>query len=76
MSLRTKLIFIIISFILAIIFILQNMIMVEIRFFFWTISMPRSLLMFLLLALGLAIGWFLNSYSLSSRKKKSTRSKN
>jgi len=76
MSLRTKLIFIIISFILAIIFILQNMIMVEIRFFFWTISMPRSLLMFLLLALGLAIGWFLNSYSLSYRKKKSTRSKN
>jgi len=67
---RTKLTLILIFSVLAVIFILQNMIMVEIRFFFWTISISRSLLMLLLLVAGFIIGWFLNSYSIHQKKKR------
>ena len=63
MSKRTKLTLIIVALALVVIFILQNMVMVEIRFYFWTISMPRSLMMFILVAIGLITGWFLNRYT-------------
>ena len=47
---------------LAVLFIIQNVAVVEIQFLFWATQMPRSLLMFLLLAVGIIIGWFLHSY--------------
>jgi putative membrane protein len=47
---------------LAVLFIIQNVATVEIQFLFWATQMPRSLLMFLLLAIGVIIGWFLHSY--------------
>lgn len=67
---RTKLTLSLIFFALVLIFILQNMMIVEIQLFFWTISLSLSLLMFLLLAIGFTIGWFLNSYSTHHKKKK------
>ena len=53
----------------AVIFIVQNVVVVEIRFLLWTLSMSRSLLMFFLLAIGVIIGWLLHSYSLHQKKK-------
>lgn len=53
----------------AVLFIVQNVVVVEIRFLFWTISMSRSLLMFFLLAIGVIIGWLMHSYSLHQKKK-------
>ena len=47
---------------LAVLFIIQNVAVVEIQFLFWSMQMSRSLLMFLLLAIGIIIGWFLHSY--------------
>jgi len=47
---------------LAVLFIIQNVAVVEIQFLFWSARMPRSLMMFLLLALGIIIGWFLHGY--------------
>lgn len=47
---------------IALLFILQNVAIVEIQFLFWAIRMPRSLLVVLLLAIGMAIGWFLHSF--------------
>jgi uncharacterized integral membrane protein len=47
---------------LAVLFIIQNVAIVEIQFLFWGTQMPRSLLMFLLLAIGVIIGWFLHGY--------------
>jgi len=47
---------------LAVLFIIQNVAVVEIQFLFWATQMPRSLLMFLLLAIGIIIGWFLHGY--------------
>ena len=47
---------------LVVLFIIQNVAIVEIQFLFWGTQMPRSLLMFLLLAVGVIIGWFLHGY--------------
>ncbi len=47
---------------LVVLFIIQNVAVVEIQFLFWATQMPRSLLMFLLLAIGVIIGWFLHGY--------------
>ena len=55
---------------LAVLFIIQNVAVVEIQFLFWSTRMSRSLLMFLLLAIGIIMGWFLHSY-LKYRKGKS-----
>lgn len=57
-----KMLFILILAGLAVLFIIQNVAIVEIQFLFWAIQMPRSLLIFLLLAIGVIIGWFLHFY--------------
>jgi len=56
---------------LSILFIVQNVAMVEIQFIVWSVKVPRSLLMFLLLAIGLIIGWFLHGYVRYHRAKSS-----
>ena len=63
-----KLITILILAGLVVLFIIQNVAVVEIKFLFWSIQMSRSLLMFLLLAIGMVMGWFLHGY-LKYRKK-------
>ncbi len=47
---------------LVVLFIIQNVAVVEIQFLFWSIHMARSLLLFLVLAIGMIIGWFLHSH--------------
>jgi uncharacterized integral membrane protein len=42
---------------LVLIFILQNATVVNIQFLFWKISLSRSLMVLLVLATGIAIGW-------------------
>lgn len=59
---NAKLIFVLILTGVAVLFIMQNVAAVEIQFLFWSIQMSRALLMFLLLAMGIVIGWFLHSY--------------
>ena len=63
-----KLIVILVLLGLAILFIAQNMMVVEIKFLFWSIEMSRALWMFLLLTIGGVIGWFLKSYVNHVRK--------
>ena len=67
MNLKIILILIFVSFI--VIFITQNAAVVDVRFLFWNISMSRALLIFFLLIIGIALGWFLHGY-LSYRKSK------
>jgi uncharacterized integral membrane protein len=64
-----KLILIIILTSLVVIFITQNVAVVEVSFLLWSISMSRALLIFFLLVIGFILGWFLHSY-LSYRKSK------
>jgi uncharacterized integral membrane protein len=47
---------------LAVLFIIQNVTAVELRFLFRTLSMSRALLLFLVLSIGIIPGWSLHSY--------------
>ncbi len=62
---KTKIITIIILAVLLIIFVLQNTAIVEIKFWFWELSIPGALLLFICFAVGLIIGLIIPS----TRKK-------
>lgn len=53
----------------AVIFIVQNAAVVEIKFLAWSLSISRALLMFLLLAFGVIIGWLMHSVTTLKKKK-------
>ena len=59
---KVKLTAIIALIIMAVIFIVQNSAMVEVKIVFWTITISRILLMFIILILGIVIGFLLRSY--------------
>ncbi len=46
---------------LTILFILQNIAVINISFLFWTFFISRSVLIFLVLLVGIVIGWLLRS---------------
>jgi lipopolysaccharide assembly protein A len=58
-KLRPRLIFSVGLLVLVFAFALQNSEVVEVRFLLWGFALPRSLLIFTLLAVGVAVGWFL-----------------
>jgi putative membrane protein len=47
---------------LAVLFVVQNVAVAEVRFLFWALHMTLSVLMFLLFTGGLVVGWLLHSY--------------
>ena len=47
---------------LIVFFTLQNVEVVEVRFFFWTVSMSRALMILSVLAVGMILGWILRSW--------------
>ena len=47
---------------MAVLFIIQNVTVVDMKFLFWTLSMSRTLLMSLILSVGIILGWLLHSY--------------
>lgn len=55
---------------LTLLFILQNTSVVEFHFLFWTVAMSRSLMFFLLLGVGIIIGWIMHGHSHSRRKNR------
>ena len=65
---KYKLIISLVLICLMVIFIIQNVAVVEIDFFFWSIAMSRVLLMLILLVVGIIVGWLLKSYSIQRRK--------
>ena len=42
-------------------FALQNVAVVEVQFLFWGLALPRSLLIFVVLVIGIVMGWFLRT---------------
>jgi uncharacterized integral membrane protein len=54
---------------LALVFIFQNVTIVNIRFLFWTLEISRSLLMVSFFVTGLLAGWLLHSYSMQRKQK-------
>lgn len=63
---KTKVVVIILLAILLIVFVLQNTEIVNVNFFFWDLSIPRALLVFVCFAVGLVFGLLIPS----SRSKK------
>jgi len=57
---NAKLILGIILAVMAAVFVIQNVTSVDLTFLFWTLSMSRALLMFLILSLGIILGWLLH----------------
>lgn len=47
---------------LSILFIVQNIAVVEIQFLFWSLKISQSLFVFLLLVIGTVMGWVLHGY--------------
>jgi uncharacterized integral membrane protein len=47
---------------LAVLFVIQNVTMIEVRFLVWSLQMTLSLLVFMLFAGGVIVGWLLHSY--------------
>ena len=45
---------------MAAVFLIQNAASADMTFLFWTLSMSRALLMFLILSLGFILGWLLH----------------
>jgi uncharacterized integral membrane protein len=45
---------------LVLLFIVQNVAVMNLRFLFWTLSMSGALLMLLVLAVGVILGWLLH----------------
>ena len=59
---KYKLILSIVMVGMAVLFIIQNVTVVDMKFLFWTLSMSRALLMSLILSVGIILGCLLNSY--------------
>ncbi|MBC8316943.1 MAG: LapA family protein [Desulfobulbaceae bacterium] len=55
---------------LAVLFVVQNVAIVEIQFLIWSFSIARSVLIFCVLAIGIIAGWLLHSYSAHKRKNR------
>ena len=53
----------------CVIFIFQNIEVVQIHFLLWSFAMSRSLLVILLLVMGIAIGWLLHGFLRVRRRK-------
>lgn len=65
-----KLLLVLLLTTLAVIFIAQNVDVVEIAFLTWRISMSSALLIFFTLMIGVLLGWFLHGYLLHRRLTK------
>jgi len=46
---------------LVILFTVQNIVTVQVTFLFWTIELPRAILLFFVFTLGVLLGWTLKS---------------
>jgi uncharacterized integral membrane protein len=68
-KMNLKLILILIVASLAVMFVAQNVVPVEIGFLFWRASMSSSVLIFFTLMTGFILGWFLHGYLLHRKSK-------
>ena len=66
-----KMIIVLVLLAVMVVFTAQNVTVVEIKFLLWSIQMSRSLLVFILLATGFVVGWFVHGH-LKDRTKKSS----
>lgn len=66
MHVKLMLNFILIGIVLL--FVIQNVALVNIRFFLWHLSLSGALLFILLFTFGTIFGWFFHSYALHRKE--------
>jgi uncharacterized integral membrane protein len=54
---------------LVLVFVIQNVAVMNLRFLFWTLSMSGALMMLLILSAGIILGWLFHS-GFSRRKRR------
>ncbi|MFW6324676.1 MAG: lipopolysaccharide assembly protein LapA domain-containing protein [Desulfovibrionales bacterium] len=64
-----KLVALVVLLILVVLFTLQNTEAVSVQFFFWSASVSKALLIFILFGLGVLLGFFLGNHSRRIHKK-------
>ncbi|UPT78563.1 LapA family protein [Sulfurovum sp. XGS-02] len=57
-----KIISVIVLIVFVVLFVFQNISIVEVHFLFWSLQISRALLIFCLLLIGIAIGWLLHAH--------------
>ncbi len=57
---------------LATAFIAQNLLPIDVEFFYWKTSISRAMLVFLTLLIGFVLGWFLNEFMTFRKASKRT----
>lgn len=58
---KPRLIVTLVLLLLVLLFAIQNSEIVELEFLFWDLVMPRSVLIFVVLTIGVVTGWFVRS---------------
>jgi len=53
----------------AMIFLIQNVEAVDVRFLFWHIAVSRAIVIFIAFMLGFSMGWFLHSFLVYRKSK-------
>ncbi len=54
---------------LVLIFTVQNAVVVDIRFLFWSFSMSRALVIFFTLSIGVVVGWLLRGHLVRKKER-------
>ena len=52
------------------VFLVQNAASTELHFLVWSVAMPQALLVFLVLLIGVLLGWSLHAYVAFRRRRK------
>ena len=68
-TMNLRLMLILLPVCIAVVFLIQNVEAVEVRFLFWSIAVSSAIVIFFTLIIGFLVGWFLHSF-LSYRKSK------
>ena len=55
--------------VLALIFVVMNSELIDLRLYFWTVTIPRSIMLIIVLAAGIGIGYILNGLRIRKSRK-------
>jgi len=72
---KTKIAIIIVLIILLIIFVVQNTDKVDVKLWFWDISLPAALLLFVCFAVGLIVGLIIPASGTKGKSEEPEKSK-
>ena len=55
---------------LIVLFVVQNAALVQVQFLLWTVELSRALLIFVVLAVGIVVGWLMRGHVTSVARER------